>query len=114
MIKRRSAIEPTIGQMKSDGRLGRNWLKGALGDAMHAVLCGTGHNLRIILRKLRLFWALLYVPSRGSSTQQSSIAVPQIQLDAETELFTIVSFSRMYIRLTLANMLTVITPCLPA
>ena len=59
MIKRRSAIEPTIGHMKSDGRLARNWLKGALGDAMHAVLCGAGHNLRIILRKLRLFCALL-------------------------------------------------------
>lgn len=36
MIKRRSAIEPTIGHMKSDGRLGRNPLKGALGDALHA------------------------------------------------------------------------------
>ena len=59
MIKRRSAIEPTIGHMKSDDRLGRNWLKGALGDAMHAVLCGAGHNLRIILKKLRLFCALL-------------------------------------------------------
>ena len=59
MIKRRSAIEPTIGHMKSDGRLGRNWLKGALGDAMQAVLCGAGHNLRIILRKLRLFCVLL-------------------------------------------------------
>ena len=38
MIKRRSAIEPTIGHMKADGKLGRNWLKGALGDAIHAVL----------------------------------------------------------------------------
>lgn len=57
MIKRRSAIEPTIGHMKSDGKLGRNWLKGALGDAMHAVLCGAGHNLRMIMRKLRLFCA---------------------------------------------------------
>jgi IS5 family transposase len=57
MIKRRSAIEPTIGHMKSDGKLGRNWLKGALGDAIHAVLCGAGHNLRLILRKLRLFYA---------------------------------------------------------
>lgn len=57
MIKRRSAIEPTIGHMKSDGKLGRNWLKGALGDAMHAVLCGAGHNLRLIMRKLRLFCA---------------------------------------------------------
>jgi IS5 family transposase len=54
MIRRRSAIEPAIGHMKTDGKLGRNWLKGALGDAMHAVLCGAGHNLRMILRKLRL------------------------------------------------------------
>jgi len=28
MIKRQSAIEPTIGHMKNDGKLGRNWLKG--------------------------------------------------------------------------------------
>jgi IS5 family transposase len=32
--------------------LDRNWLKGALGDAMHAVLCGAGHNLRMILAHL--------------------------------------------------------------
>ncbi len=55
MIKRRSAIEPTIGHMKMDGRLGRNPLKGALGDALHAVLCGAGHNLRLLIKKLRLF-----------------------------------------------------------
>lgn len=59
MIRRRSAIEPAIGHMKSDGKLGRNWLKGASGDALHAVLCGAGHNLRMILRKLRLFCALI-------------------------------------------------------
>jgi IS5 family transposase len=59
IIRRRSAIEPTIGHMKTDGKLGRNWLKGALGDAIHAVLCGAGHNLRMILRKLRLFYVLI-------------------------------------------------------
>lgn len=48
MIKRRSAIEPVIGHMKMDGRLARNPLKGALGDALHAVMCGAGHNLRLI------------------------------------------------------------------
>jgi len=53
MIKRRSAIEPTIGHMKNDGKLGRNWLKGPLGDAMHAVLCGAGHNIRLIINKLK-------------------------------------------------------------
>ena len=59
MIQRRSAIEPAIGHMKADGKLDRNWLKGALGDAIHAVLCGAGHNLRMILRKLRLFYVLV-------------------------------------------------------
>ena len=53
MIKRRSAIEPAIGHMKMDGRLDRNPLKGALGDALHAVMCGAGHNLRMIITKLR-------------------------------------------------------------
>jgi IS5 family transposase len=56
MIKRRSAIEPTIGHMKADGKLDRNWLKGAAGaagDAMHAVQCGAGHNVRLILNKLK-------------------------------------------------------------
>ena len=55
-IYRRSAIEPAIGHMKNDGRLRRNWLKGALGDALHAMLCGAGHNLRMILRAIRLFY----------------------------------------------------------
>lgn len=57
MIKRRSAIEPTIGHMKTDGRLDRNPLKGALGDALHAVLCGAGHNIRLLMKKLRLLWS---------------------------------------------------------
>ena len=61
MIRRRSAIEPAIGHMKTDGKLDRNWLKGSLGDAMHAVLCGAGHNLRMILRKLRLL--CVFIPA---------------------------------------------------
>lgn len=60
-IKRRSMIEPMIGHMKSEGRLGRNWLHGAEGDAIHAVLCGAGHNLRMILRALWLFWTFIFI-----------------------------------------------------
>jgi len=43
--------------MKADGKLGRNWLKGRIGDAIHAVLCGAGHNIRLLLRRLRRFYA---------------------------------------------------------
>ncbi len=52
-LKRRSAVEPVIGHMKTNGKLGRNYLLGELGDKINAMLCGAGHNIRIILRKLR-------------------------------------------------------------
>ena len=57
-LKRRNAIEPVIGHLKSDGRLSRNFLKGAEGDAINAILCGAGHNIRKILRRLALFIVL--------------------------------------------------------
>ncbi|MGA9252753.1 MAG: IS5 family transposase [Roseobacter sp.] len=53
LLRRRSAIEPMIGHMKNDGRLTRCPLKGTEGDAIFAVLCGCGHNIRMILRHLR-------------------------------------------------------------
>jgi len=57
-LRRRSAIEPAIGHMKNDGLLGRNHLKGMIGDAQHALLCAAGHNLRLILAKIRVFWLI--------------------------------------------------------
>jgi IS5 family transposase len=53
MIKRRSAIEPTVGHMKNDGKLGRNSLKRSPGDAMYAALCSAGHNIQLIINKLK-------------------------------------------------------------
>ena len=53
--------------MKTDGKLDRNWLKGALGDAMHAVLSGAGQNLRMILRKLRLLCVFVLAASFNRS-----------------------------------------------
>jgi len=61
-LKRRNAIEPIIGHLKNDGLLGRNYLKGELGDALHAILCGAGHNIRIILRRLRIFSPYFWRP----------------------------------------------------
>ncbi|MDP1755143.1 MAG: transposase, partial [Methylotenera sp.] len=72
-IHRRSAIEPAIGHMKNDGRLGRNWLKGELGDALHAMLCGAGHNLRMILRAIRLFYGQCF----ASQLQLIIVAIHQ-------------------------------------
>jgi len=54
--KRRSAVEPKIGHMKSDNRMGRNFLKGTLGDQINALLAGIGANLR---KLLAVFWPAL-------------------------------------------------------
>ena len=59
LLRRRSAIEPEIGHMKTDGRLARCPLKGLRGDAIFAVLCGCGHNLRKILNHIRKLLTLL-------------------------------------------------------
>jgi IS5 family transposase len=71
-LRRRSAIEPMIGHMKADGRLGRNYLLGAAGDAMNALLVAAGHNLRLILNWLRLFVAWLIAALLGSSAQSDT------------------------------------------
>lgn len=77
MIKRRSAIEPAIGHMKMDGCLARNPLKGALGDAIHAVMCGAGHNLRLILAALRLLCARFGLSLRSLLRALAPTSVPQ-------------------------------------
>ena len=51
-LKRRSAIEPMIGHAKNDGRLGRNYLLGTVGDKINALLAAAGHNLRLVLARL--------------------------------------------------------------
>ena len=51
-LKRRQAIEPAIGHTKSDNRMDRCWLQGALGDALHALSCAAGYNIRWLLRAI--------------------------------------------------------------
>ena len=55
LLRRRSAIEPEVGHIKTNGRLARCVLKSTIGDAIHAVLFGCGHNIRKILAHLRDF-----------------------------------------------------------
>jgi IS5 family transposase len=64
LLKRRQAIEPLIGHTKADHRMDRCWLQGALGDALHALSCAAGYNIRWLLRAITrlglrgLFYAL--------------------------------------------------------
>jgi transposase, IS5 family len=51
-LKRRTAVEPAIGHLKSDHRMDRCWLKGSIGDALHCISCAAGYNLRWLLRAI--------------------------------------------------------------
>jgi len=57
--KRRAAIEPIIGHVKSDNRMSRNYLKGIEGDMINAVLCASGFNMRKLLAVF-LFLPIFY------------------------------------------------------
>jgi IS5 family transposase len=53
-FKRRAAIEPVIGHLKEDHRMGRNYLAHSSGDAINAVLAAVGYNFRRLIQWLRL------------------------------------------------------------
>jgi transposase, IS5 family len=53
-LRRRSAIEPVIGHLKSEHRMGRNYLWHPHGDAANAVLAAAGYNFRRLIRWLKL------------------------------------------------------------
>ncbi|HEX3600437.1 MAG TPA: IS5 family transposase [Lacipirellulaceae bacterium] len=59
MLRRRAAIEPTIGHLKNGNRMNRNYLTGREGDKINAVLSAAGYNLRKLLRWIvfaPIFW----------------------------------------------------------
>ena len=74
MLRRRSAIEPSIGHMKSDHRLDRNHLTGKEGDRINALLAAVGYNFRKLLRGL--FFALIPVARSALSTNASYCLIP--------------------------------------
>ena len=53
-LRRRSTIEPVIGHLKSEHRMGRNYLWHRQGDAANALLAAVGYNFRRLLRWLQL------------------------------------------------------------
>lgn len=62
-MRRRSAVEPVIGHIKAEHRMGRNYLAGKQGDAVNAILAAAGYNFSLLLRWLKaLLWILLAAP----------------------------------------------------
>jgi IS5 family transposase len=60
-LRRRSAVEPVIGHLKAEHRMGRNYLWYRRGDAANAVLAAVGYNFRRLIRWLRLLLCQILV-----------------------------------------------------
>ena len=67
-MKRRAAVEPVIGHLKEEHRMGRDYLAHRHGDFNNAVLAAVGYNFRRLIKwlriLLRLFLAMLFAPSK--------------------------------------------------
>jgi len=68
-LRRRAAVEPVIGHVKAEHRMGRNYLLGRRGDAANAVLAAVGYNFRrLIAWLLAALLCLLRIASLAQTT----------------------------------------------
>ena len=78
-LKRRAAVEPVIGHLKSDHRMGRNFLLGSHGDAANAVLAAVGYNFARLVAWLKailcVLWLMQAIFARG---EQKRSGEPQL------------------------------------
>ena len=68
-LRRRQAVEPAIGHLKSDHRMNRCWLKGAVGDALHTISCAAALQPALAAACHCPFghWAGFFVPASNGA-----------------------------------------------
>ncbi|NNE56801.1 MAG: IS5 family transposase [Hellea sp.] len=69
-LRRRSAVEPVIGHLKEEHRLGRNYLKGRDGDRTNAVLAAAGLNFRRLAQWLKILLLKILAALSHAKTPQ--------------------------------------------
>ena len=83
LLKRRRAIAPLIGHTKADHRMHRCLLQRSLRDALHALRCAAGYNIRWLLRAITrlglggLFCAFIAMVMCALDTLHAMLVGPQ-------------------------------------
>ncbi len=72
-LRRRAAVEPVIGHLKAEHRMGRNYLAHRAGDAINAVLAAVGYNFSLLLKWLRLLCAMIMEAIVAASSGQAQL-----------------------------------------
>lgn len=65
-FRRRAAIEPVIGHLKSDHRAARNFLKGEIGDSINFMMAAAGFNFKKLMKKIKHEALWLYFEIQNS------------------------------------------------
>lgn len=94
-----SAIEPVIGDLKSEGHLGRCYLKGRTGDAANVILSAVGYNFRRILAWLRELLCLFLMPLRHASHYPSAARLGFLTDDKSETAMSMVRLSAVAIEM---------------
>jgi len=72
-LRRRSAVEPVIGHLKAEHRMGRNYLWHRQGDAANAILAAAGYNFRRLIRWLSILVCLILAGLQHSASTRVSM-----------------------------------------
>ena len=76
--KRRSAIEPVIGHVKTDCGGNRNQLKGSEGDMLNILFAAAAFNMRKLMRGLGLFLRELIIAPFCFSPETKGSAICRV------------------------------------
>jgi IS5 family transposase len=68
-LRRRAAVEPVIGHLKAEHRMGRNYLAHRAGDAVNAVLAAA-YNFHLLLKWLELLLSRFLAAQKAAATLQ--------------------------------------------
>jgi transposase, IS5 family len=100
VLKRRQAIEPAIGHTKHDNGMIRCYLKGGVGDALHAISCAAGYNIcwlmRAIMRLgLKGLFALVFLVVARSSLRRfaSKVGSTRLRIRSRQDHITLPAYS---------------------
>ena len=72
LMRRRPAIEPVIGHVKGEHRMGRNYLAGEHGDAINAILAAAGYNFSLLLNWFRQLLSLILAALHSRASQPAA------------------------------------------
>lgn len=81
-MKRRAAVEPTIGHLKNEHRMERNRLKGVAGDAVNAIFSAAAMNFQKLLGAFWLYFLRNLMPIRSQFPSVLAPIDPPMQKQA--------------------------------